>query len=93
MPPNIKGLSLDSCCCQHYGLVEGFSYVELCLFAVVPLVNGSEVAHDSGVDFATGSAGWAFSLFAFQVAMRWAYAKRWSQCEVGQVTVFGYLLD
>ena len=58
-------------------LVEGFADVELGLFTVVPLVDRSQVAHDSGVDFAFGSALWTGFVFSAYVSVGFADAEGW----------------
>ena len=53
------------------------------MFAVVPLVYGSEVAYDAAVDFAVCSAEGALFVFAAYVAVVGADAEGWGQREVG----------
>ncbi len=72
------------CSGEDGGAVEGFAHGEFGLFAVVPLVNGSQVTDDSAVDFAVCSADGALFVFATCVAVGWADAKGRGQGEVGQ---------
>lgn len=69
--------------CQDDSWVKGFTYIELRLFAVVPLVNWAEVANYPRIDFAAYTAEGAVYTLPRKVSMAWAHAEGRSYCEIG----------
>ncbi len=66
---------------------------ELFLFALVPVLDGPEVADNAAVDFCLLSAVRAFIVFACYIAVAGANAECWRYGEIRQFRIERYLLD
>lgn len=58
----------------------------------VPLIDWAEVTHDTRPNFAAVVTSWALAYFTLEIAMIWADAKGWGDCEVGEMIVLRHTL-
>jgi hypothetical protein len=73
-------------CALRFDL-ESLSYIKFRFLAVVPLFNGSQIPHDSGVDFRLFIANAASFMFAIQVSVGWTYTEGGSEGEIWEAVI------